>query len=177
MNIEINLLPDELRPRPPVEMRTLLFIVLIVVLAAGCAFLVQAKISTSSEIADMETRIAEINQEIVSVSSNPEAVALTESIKDLKEMKQSYDSFVASRISWGSALERVEAHATSVDKISELTQSGNTLKIEGTASGYSAVTSYGRSLDWDSKLTLSGMPSLTGTKYSLIVKVAPGGGG
>ena len=175
MNIEINLLPDELRPRPPVEMRTLLGIVLIVALAAGCAFLVQAKISTNSEIADLETRIAAINQEIVTVSSNPEAVALTKSINDLTEMKQSYDSFVASRISWGDALQRVEAHATSVDNISALAQSGNTLKIEGTASSYSAVASYGRALDRDSKLTLGGMPSLTGTKYSLVVKVAPGG--
>ena len=175
MNIEINLLPEELRPRPPVEMRTLLFIVLIVALAAGCAFLVQAKISTSSEIADLETRIAAINQEIVTVSSNPEAVALTKSINDLTEMKQSYDSFVASRISWGSALQRVEAHATSVDNISALAQSGNTLKIEGTASSYSAVASYGRALDRDSKLALGGMPSLAGTKYSLVVRVAPGG--
>ena len=175
MNIEINLLPEELRPRPPVEMRTLLFIVLIVALAAGCAFLVQAKISTNSEIADLETRIAAINQEIVTVSSNPEAVALTKSINDLTEMKQSYDSFVASRISWGSALQRVEAHATSVDNISALAQSGNTLKIEGTASSYSAVASYGRALDRDSKLALAGMPSLAGTEYSLVVRVAPGG--
>ena len=175
MNIEINLLPEELRPRPPVETRTLLLIVVIVALAAGCGFLVQAKISTNAEIADLEKRIVAINQEIESVSGNPEAISLTRSINDLKAMKQSYDSFVASRISWGSALQRVEAHATSVDKISALTQSGNTLKIEGTASGYSAVASYGRALDRDSKLALAGMPSLTGTKYSLVVRVAPGG--
>jgi Tfp pilus assembly protein PilN len=177
MNIEINLLPEELRPRPPVETRTLLLIVVIVALVAGCAFLVQAKISTNAEIADLETRIAAINEEIVSVSSNPEAVALTKSINDLTEMKQSYDNFVASRISWGSALQRVEAHATSVDKISALTQSGNTLTIECTASGYNAVTSYGRALNRDSKLTLGGIPSLTGTTYTLWVKVAPGGAG
>lgn len=177
MNIEINLLPDELRPRPAVEMRTLLGIVLIVALAAGCAFLVQAKISTSSEIDDLETRIAAINQEIVSVSSNPEAVALTKSIKDLKEMKQSYDNFVASRISWGDALARVRAHVPTGVDIRTLTRSGNTLKIEGTASNYSAVASYGRALDRDSKLALAGLPSISGTTYSLVVRVAAGGAG
>lgn len=178
MNIEINLLPEELRPRPPVETRTLLLIVVIVALAAGCAFLVQAKISTNAEIADLEKRIVAVNQEIESVSGNPEAIALIRSIDDLKAVKQSYDSFVASRISWGDALERVRAHVpTGVDDIRTLTQSGNILVVEGTASNYSAVASYGRALDRDSKLALAGLPSIDGTTYSLIVTVAPGGAG
>ncbi len=177
MNIEINLLPEELRPRPPVETRTLLLIVVIVALAAGCAFLVQAKISTNAEIADLEKRIVAINQEIESVSSNPEAIALTTSITNLKAMKQSYDSFVASRISWGDAVERVRAHVPTGVDISTLTQSGNLLVVEGTASNYSAVASYGRALDRDSKLALAALPSLSGTTYSLIVQVAPGGAG
>ena len=39
MDIQINLLPDELRPRPPVETRTLLLVFLIVALIAGAALL------------------------------------------------------------------------------------------------------------------------------------------
>ena len=177
MNIEINLLPEELRPRPPVETRTLLLIVVIVALAAGCAFLVQAKISTNAEIADLEKRIVAINQETASVSGNPEAIALTTSITNLKAMKQSYDSFVASRISWGDAVERVRAHVPTGVDIRTLTQSGDTLVVEGTASNYSAVASYGRALDRDSKLALAALPSISGTTYSLIVQVAPGGAG
>ena len=177
MNIEINLLPEELRPRPPVETRTLLLIVVIVALAAGCAFLVQAKISTNAEIADLEKNIVAINQEIGSVSGNPEAIALTRSINDLKAVKQSYDSFVASRISWGDALERVRAQVPTGVDIRKLTQSGSTLVVEGTASGYSAVASYGRALDRDSKLALAALPSISGTTYSLAVKVASGGAG
>ena len=177
MNVEINLLPEELRPRPPVETRTLLIVVLVVALVAGCAFLVQAKGSTNAAINDIEKRIAAINQEIESVSSDPEAVALTRSIQNLKEVKAAYASFASSRISWGDALERVMAHVPTGVDIREITQSGSTLVVNGTASGYSAVASYGRALDRDSKLDLSGMPSLTGTKYSLVVKVAPGGAG
>ncbi len=178
MNIEINLLPVELRPRPPVETRTLLLIVVIVALVAGCTFLVQAKISTNAEIADLEKHIVAINQEIESVSSNPEAIALTTSINNLEAMKQSYDSFVASRISWGDALERVRAHVPMGVDIRTLTQSsGNTLVVEGTASNYSAVASYGRALDRDSKLDLAVLPKIDDTTYKVVVKVAPGGAG
>ncbi len=178
MNIEINLLPQELRPRPPVETRTLLLIVVIVALVAGCAFLVQAKISTNAEIADLEKHIVAVNQKIESVSGDPEAIALIRSINDLNAVKQSYDSFVASRISWGDALERMRAHVPTGVDIRTLTQSsGNTLEVEGTASNYSAVASYGRALDRDSKLDLAVLPKIDGTTYKVVVKVAPGGAG
>ena len=177
MNIEINLLPEELRPRPPVETRTLLIVILVLALVAGCALLVQEKGSTNAAIDDIEKRIAAINQEIESVSSDPEAVALIRSIQSLKEVKHAYASFAASRISWGDALERVMAHVPTGVDISDITQSGSTLVMDGTASGYSAVASYGRALDRDSKLELAGIPSLTGAKYSVVVEVAPGGAG
>lgn len=179
MNIEINLLPEELRPRPPVETRILLLIVVIVALVAGCAFLVQAKSGTNAEIAELEKKIVEINQDIDDVSSNPEALELIRSISDLKAVKQSYESFLASRISWGDALERVRAHKpTGVDNISALHQSGNILVVEGTASGgYRPVASYGRALDRDSMLALAVLPKIDGTTYKLVVTVASGGAG
>jgi Tfp pilus assembly protein PilN len=177
MNIEINLLPEELRPRPPVETKTLLFVVIIVVLVAGCALLIMAKSSTNADITTLEQRIAAVEQETISVSTNPEAVALTNSISNLKTAKAAYNSFIASRVSWGDALERVRSHIPTGVDIRKLTQSGNTLVVDGTTSGFSAVSSYGRALDRDAKLTLGGMPSLTGTTYSLVVSVAPGGAG
>ena len=84
MNIEINLLPEELRPRPPVETGTLLIIILIVALAAGCGFLIMAKSSTASETESMRERIVEINKEVADVQNNEvaqEAEALEKSIK------------------------------------------------------------------------------------------------
>ena len=57
-----------------------------------------------------------------------------------------------------------------------MTQGGNALLVEGITSGeYSAVASYGRALNTDRGFTLRGLPSLTETAFSLIIKVEPGG--
>ena len=177
MNIEINLLPEELRPRPPVETGTLLIIVLIVALAAGCGFLIMAKSSTASETESMRERIVAINQEAAAIQNNPEAVALAKSISSLKTAKGAYATFLNGRVEWGDALERVMNNAPTGVEVTTLNQSGGTLVVAGTASGYGAVTSYGRALDRDAVRGLAGMPSLTGSTYSLTVNVTPGGGG
>ena len=176
MNIEINLLPEELRPRPSVEPGTLLVIILIVALAAGCGFLIQAKMSVNSETESMQERVVAINKEVSTVSSNPEALTLVNSINRLKAVKGSYDTFRASRIEWGDTLERVTSNAPTGVAITALTQTANSLVVDGSASGFGAVTSYGRALDRDEKLALAGIPSLSGLVYSLIVRVMPGGG-
>ena len=177
MNIEINLLPDELRPRPPVETSTLLVIVLVIALAAGCGFLIQAKNSASTEAEQMRGSIVTINQEISAISNDAEVVALNKSISRLKQTKAAYDGFKASRIEWGDALEKIKDYVPTGVEVDGMKQSGNTVVVEGVASGYLAVSSYGRALDRDSILTLGGMPSMTSSDYSLIVKVAPGGAG
>ncbi len=175
MNIDINLLPEELRPRPAVETRTLFVILLILALAGGCYLLFDAKSDAEAEMADLEESIDQVNQQINGIRQ--EGQALKNSVDRLDTLTKSYESFVASRIIWGSALERVQSlKPTGVD-ISALTQQGNTLLIGGTSSGYSAVTSYGRALDRDTKFTLSGWPALNSATFSLTVRVAPGGGG
>ncbi|TET14512.1 MAG: hypothetical protein E3J81_06555 [Dehalococcoidia bacterium] len=175
MNIDINLLPEELRPRPAVETRTLFVILLILALAGGCYLLFDAKSDAEAEMADLEESIDEVNQQINGIRQ--EGQALKNSVDRLDTLTKSYESFVASRIIWGSALERVQSlKPTGVD-ISALTQQGNTLLIGGTSSGYSAVTSYGRALDRDTKFTLSGWPTLNSATFSLTVRVALGGGG
>ena len=174
MNIEINLLPEELRPRPPIETRTLLVIVLVLALAGGCYLSYQAKSDADDEIADLEDRVAGINQEIDTITED--AVGLMSSISNLRTVTKNYESFVASRVIWGDALERAYSHIPKGVTISALTQNGDTLEVAGTASTYSAVTSYGRALDKDAKFTLAGWPTLSSTTFSLTIKVAPGGG-
>jgi len=175
MNIDINLLPEELRPRPPVETRTLFVILLILALAGGCYLLFDAKSDAEAEMADLEKSIDQVEQQIDDIRQ--EGQALKSSVDSLRTLTNSYESFVASRIIWGSALERVQSHKPTGVEITALTQQGNTLLIGGTSSGYSAVTSYGRALDRDTKFTLSGWPTLKSAIFSLTVKVAPGGGG
>lgn len=174
MNIEINLLPDELRPRPPVETRTLLVIVLVLALAAGCFLLFQEKSDAQAEIADLEDRIEDIEQERDTITKDAEGLA--SSISRLKTLTRNYESFVASRIIWGDALERVRSHQPNRVDISALTEKGDTLVITGTADGgWDAVTSYGRALDRDTKFTLAGWPSWKTSTYSLTIEVAAGG--
>ncbi len=174
MNIDINLLPEELRPRPPVETRTLLVILLILALAAGCYLLFQAKSDAKAETADLERSIEDINDEIDAITG--EAQGLMSSITMLETLTKNYEAFVNSRIIWGDTLERVEAHKPKGVAISALTEQGNTLVIQGTADGWDAVTSYGRALDRDTKFTLAGWPSWKSGTFSLTIAVAPGGG-
>ncbi len=175
MNIDINLLPEELRPRPPVETRTLFVILLILALAGGCYLLFDAKSDAEAEMADLEESIDEVNQQINGIRQ--EGQALKNSVDRLDTLTKSYESFVASRIIWGSALERVQSHKPTGVAITALTQQGNTLLIGGTSSGYSAVATYGRALDRDTKFDLLGLPTLRDATFSLTVGVTTGGGG
>jgi len=174
MNIEINLLPEELRPRPPIETRALLVIVLVLALAGGCYLSYQAKSDAEAEIADLENDIDAVNQQIDTITRD--AQGLTSSISKLETVTKNYESFVASRVIWGDALERAYSHIPKPVTISALTQNGDTLEVAGTASTYSAVTSYGRALDRDTKFTLTGWPTLDSATFWLTIKVAPGGG-
>jgi len=176
MNIDINLLPEELRPRPPVETRTLLVIVLILALAVGCYFLFQAKGDADARIADLNNDIAQMEKDIAVISSDSQIVALTNSISQLRTATRDYERFANSRIIWGDALERVQSHKPKGVEIGPLSEKGDTLVIQGTAGGWDAVTSYGRALDRDTKFTLAGWPTWKSTAFSLTIEVAPGGG-
>jgi Tfp pilus assembly protein PilN len=176
MDIQINLLPEEFRPRPPVETRTLLLVFLIVGLLAGGAFLYMSKATAVSERIEIEERTAAVNAEAQAFSSDKEAAALTKSINALKAVEQSYDSFVGSRIHWGNSLDRIDELVPQGIDVNDVTQAGNSAVVSGVASNYSAVASYGRALDIDTRFTLAGVPSLSGSTFSLTVRVATGGG-
>ena len=176
MDIQINLLPEEFRPRPAVETRTLLLVFLIVGLLAGGAFLYMTKSTVESDTMEIEKQTAAVNAEAQALSSDKEAVALTKSIDALKAVEKSYDSFVAARIHWGNTLDRIDALVPQGIDINDVTQVGKGAVVSGVASNYSAVASYGRALDIDTRFTLAGVPSLSGSNFSLIIDVASGGG-
>ena len=176
MNIEINLLPEELRPRPPVETRSMLLILLVVALIAGCAFLYMAKSNADDERERLTQQISTINQEVQALTNNQEAQALIKSLSALEAVERNYSSFLASRIDWGDALETMYSDVVQGIDLKKLTQEGSTLIIDGTASGYRAVASYGRILDQEGMFTLVGVPSIAGSAFSMVLAVEAGGG-
>ena len=175
MNIDINLIPQELRPKPFIGTRTLVLIVVVVVLGFGCFYFFNAKSNAQSDTASMEQEILRMNQQAASLSTNQEAVALTKSIGQLKVAKQSYDSFVASKVLWGAALERVYALAPKGVDIDSIKQAGNSITIAGKASSYTDVARFGRDLDNEPKFALAGLPSFASTGFTLTINVAAGG--
>jgi Tfp pilus assembly protein PilN len=177
MNIELNLLPEELRPKPPVENRTLLVGVLVVALIACCVFFFQAKGSADGEVADLEASIASVNRQIQTVSSNKDAVALKQSIEKLEAATTHYQTFVDSRVLWGRALAEVEDYVPQGIGLSQLTQkTATTLEVKGSASDYADVDSYFAVLDRDDTFAVPIGPTFTGGSFTLYVDVAAGGG-
>jgi Tfp pilus assembly protein PilN len=177
MNIEINLLPEELRPKPIVEGNTLLVIVVVVALVAGCVYLFQAKSGVDAEIADLEASIVATNKEIQTVSSNAEAVALKQSIDRLKSATNDYQGFLDSRVLWGDCLAEIEDYVPQGVRLVELSQEGtSTLLIGGVASQYSDIDSYFSVLDRDDTFSAPIGPAFNGSTFTLYVEVASGGG-
>jgi Tfp pilus assembly protein PilN len=175
MNIEINILPKELRARPLVDARTVILIVLVIALGYGCYFFYQARSDVQSKNAEIAARTAAIKQEVMTVSTNPEAVALQNSIKQLQAAKQSYDTYMASKVEWGDALTQVYAAVPKGVSITNIAQSGNNLVITATASNYTAVAEYGLALDSEADFVLLGIPSFSGSTATLNIGVTPGG--
>ena len=178
MNIDINILPEELRPKPLIDTKTVALIVVILLLGFGCYHFYQAKSDSQAEIATMQSELKTTQQQITALSSDPEAVQLTNSINQLKAAKQSYDAFVASRVLVGNALDGVYSLASGRVNIVSITQSGGTLLINGSASSYSDLSGYVSALENDpTRFSVAGLPSYSsGGSFSLTVSVAPGGG-
>ena len=178
MNIEINLLPEELRPKPPVDSRTLLVGVLVIALVACCVFFYQSKGSADGKIADLEASIASTNQEIQTVSSNKDAVALKQSIGELEAATTDFENFVNSRVLWGQALAKVEDYVPHDVALAKLTQkpATTTLEIKGSAAKYADIDSYFGMFVNDDTFEAPIGPTFTGSTFTLNVDVAAGSG-
>jgi len=176
MNIDINILPAELRPKPLIDTRTFALIVVILLLGFGCFYFFNARSDSQAEIASLGSQIETTQQKTAALSSNPEAVQLVRSISQLKAAKQGYEAFVASRVLWGNALAGVYSLVPTGVDITTITQKGNTLVIAGTASSYTDVSDYGSKLENDPRFSLAGLPSFGKGLFSLTINVATGGG-
>ena len=178
MNIEINLLPEELRPKPPVDSRTLLVGVLLIALVACCVFFYQSKGSADGKIADLEASIASTNQKVQTVSSNKDALAVKQSIGELEAATADFQSFVDSRVLWGQALAKVEDYVPHDVWLSKLTQKSDTatLEIKGGAADYADIDSYFGMFVNDDAFEAPIGPTFTGSNFTLKVDVAAGGG-
>ncbi len=175
MNIDINILPAELRPKALIDTRTLALIVVILLLAVGCFYFFNAKSNSQSDIANLNSQIETARQQTTALSSNPEALNLISSINQLKATKQGYEAFVASAVVLGNALYDVYALVPTGVNIDSIAQTGKALVIKGTASSYTDVSDYGRALDNDSRFALTGLPSFNSGSFTLTISVATGG--
>jgi Tfp pilus assembly protein PilN len=176
MNIDINILPAELRPKALIDTRTFALVVVILLLGFGCFYFFNAKSGSQAESANLGSQIKTIQQQAVTLSSNPEALNLINSINQLKAAKQGYEAFAASRVMWGNALAGVYSLVPMGVNITTITQKGNALVIAGDASSYTDVSDYGRALDNDPRFSLAGLPSFGKGSFSLTISVATGGG-
>jgi Tfp pilus assembly protein PilN len=175
-NIDINILPQEFRAKPLVDGRTFALIVLVVLLGFGCFYFVQAKMSAQNEIADLEDSIATMQQQTTALSTNQEAQSLINSINLLKTSKQNQTSFVASKVLWGDALQAVYKLIPKGVSVESIAQKGNGLEIKGTASSYTEVAEFGRTLSNDARFGLAGLPSFKDGGFTLNISAKAGGG-
>jgi Tfp pilus assembly protein PilN len=181
MNIDINLLPKELRAKPLIDTRTLVLIVLVVALLVGCYFAYDAKSSAQSENASIQSRTAAMVQDANSISSNPEAIQLYNSIGQLKAAQQEYSSYRASLVGWGDALTRVYnlvPGSVTIKSIVQTPATGNILVVQGAATEWSGVNDFVGRLNLDAGFTLQGLPTFDAAvgSFTLAISVAAGGG-
>jgi Tfp pilus assembly protein PilN len=176
MNIDINLIPEELRIKPMIDSKTLVAIGVVLLLLFGSVYFFIAKSDSQAQITNLQSQIKTTQQQTAALSSNPEAVQLISSINQLKASNQGYDAFTGARVMMGDALDRVYSLVPTGVNIVSITQKGNTLVIAGSASSYTDAANYGRALDRDPRFTLMGLPSFKGGSFSLTITVAKGGG-
>jgi Tfp pilus assembly protein PilN len=177
MNIDINILPAELRPKPLIDTKTVVLIVFILLLGFGCYYFFQAKSDSQAEVTKMQSEIKTTQQQIDALKNDPDVKTLVNSITQLKAAKQSYDAFVASRVLLGNALDGVYSLAQGRVNISSIAQSGSTLLVKGTASTYTNLSGYASALDNDLRFSVAGLPVFNSDKsFSLTISVELGGG-
>jgi Tfp pilus assembly protein PilN len=183
MNIDINLLPKELRARPAIDPKIALLIVLIGVLAGGCFYLLAMKNSAVNDTAESKQMTAQYKKDAQTLTNNPELASLKASVDALnkaveakKAANRHYDNFLASRVLWGDTLDRVYSSVPLGVTITSLRQSGaNSLVVTGTATSYDTLTRYAVQLEEDPNLALTSLPPLSAGSFTLTVTVTPGG--
>src|SRR5512136_1568517 len=107
MNIDINLIPQELRIKPFIDGKTFAAIVVVLLLAFGSFYFYSVKSDGQAAITNLQSQIKTAQQETASLSGSAEAAQLINSINQLKASKQGYDAFNGGRMMVGSSLDGV----------------------------------------------------------------------
>jgi hypothetical protein len=114
MDIDINLLPEEIRPKPLLNARMLLLLVVVGVLGFGCYYFYDLKAGTEADAAVAESRIEAVEDEASDLANNAEAKEIVAGISEAKatlaELEAATSDYVVfkdSRIGWGEVVDRV----------------------------------------------------------------------
>lgn len=186
MNIEINLLPEELRPKPLIGTRTLILLVMVLALGYGCYQLYALKTNGEAEAANIESRIEVAQSEAIGLSSNPDVKDLTAYISEVKAEKaaletlvQDSETFAAAKIMWGDVIQRVSSRAPSGVTIDSIVQGENrSVEVSGVATSYERAATYATALENDE--AFDGVPTREWDevegRFTLTVNIATGGG-
>ena len=157
MNIDINLLPEELRPKPLIDRRMLIVVVVVVALACASYYVYSLKASVETEVASVESRVEVTQREATAMSSNPDALAMLTDISqkkavyaELEVSGKDYEQFAATKIEWGDVVARVSARVPSYVTIAVIAEGGGSdVEVGGVATTYQRVAAYASSLESD----------------------------
>ena len=157
MNININLLPEEALPKPLIETRMLVLVVLVIALLFGCYYFYDLKSGSLAEAASTEKQIEATESQAMSMSSSPEvkeimvAIGEAEAAKaELESLLQDYEEFTASTIMWGDVIQRLSARTPVGVTVNSITQwLVDTVEVSGLASTYEHVAAYATALESD----------------------------
>ncbi len=187
MSIEINLIPEEFKPKPLIQTQTLIILIIVLVMGYGCYYFYSGKAGDEAEASDTENRITEIRGDIAALENDPEIKELQKEIAELQADKSKYtglntdyDTFTESRIEWGYVINSIRVGEPWGVDIESITQSGNDNKVtvSGTASNYDRVTVYVAQLEGDVRFSnVKTMSWEAGSGiFSLSFTVESGGG-
>jgi len=199
MMFDPNLLPKELRPRPPITLVTAILLVVVILLGAGTYLMYNGKSDANDKNDKLKAQQATLEAQTTAVLQNPEIARLQGLITQTQAqvnaqvpVKQDYESFVASWVNWDKVLAQLQSVAEStnvtLESVANLEsvakKTGNAVDLKGTAPTNKAVFDYVLALQARQQYfssvgfpTVQSQVSATGTtvSFTLSVEVKSGG--
>jgi len=162
MNVEINLLPEEFKPKPLIQPPTLAILLVVLVLGFGCFHFYSVKADKEAQAAEIETNIESMQSQMMTLQSGSlasglreEVSALTNEKNQLDQMNSDYTLFTGSRVEWGYVIEKVEIRKPWGVYLTSIVQGGDgsVVTVTGTANNYERETAYVALLEMESKFS------------------------
>ncbi len=138
MKIDINLLPEEYRPKRWVLPLTVGLIVLVMAVGYYGSVFYGRNVSANSELEQMQSQVDAINAETKKVLSDPTMDEYKERIDEaqvmietLKAMERDYEARNSERIYWKPVLQTIRELAPTDVKLTSFEQEGDEITVEG----------------------------------------------